>query len=214
MPLKSKKSRKVVKKSKGKRKSRKSTKASAKKKKSPTLAVDPVERQAAKSRALEARLYFQLADISNKKMQLERARDLQARAESELETYKETMEEVSAFTTWQHEHTVERLTDRLRVLTTANADLTQEKNDLQAKLDAAMEESKFTIASRDAEIARLNDLIKESYYKYERAFGMFADRLVQKLTEDWEGEKPFLKDLEENTNAEFLQCGLISTFDE
>lgn len=214
MPAKSKKSKKVSKRSKSKSKSKKATKVSTKKKKTSSLAVDPVQRQAARSRALEARLYFQLADISNKEHQLQRARDLQAKAESELETYKETMEEVSAFANWQHEHTVERLTDRLRELTMANASLTQERNDLQAKLDATLEESKSTLATRDAEISRLNELIKDSYYKYERAFGMFADRLVEKLTEDWENEKPFLQELEESTCAEFMQCGLISNFDE
>ncbi|VDK37492.1 unnamed protein product [Taenia asiatica] len=213
MPAKSKKSKKASKRSKGKSKSRRTAKASTKKKKTSTLAVEPVQRQAARSRALEARLYFQLADISNKKFQLQRARDLQAKAESELETYKGTMEEVSAFANWQHEHTVERLTDRLRELTTANAILTQERNDLQTKLDAVLEESKSTLASRDAEIARLNELIKESYYKYERAFGTFADRLVGKLTEEWENEKPFLQELEESTCAEFMQCGLLSNFD-
>nr|CDS24259.1 hypothetical protein EgrG_000737400 [Echinococcus granulosus] len=213
MPAKSKKSRKAGKLSKSKSKSRKSTKTSAKKKKPTSLTVDPVQREAARSRALETRLYFQLADISNKKVQLQRAHDLQANAEAELQNYKQTMEEVSAFTTWQHEHTVEKLTDRLRELTMANASLTQERNDLQTKLDATLEESKSTIAARDAEIARLNELIKDSYYKYERMFETFADRLMEKLTEEWESEKPFLQDLEECTCAEYMQCGLVSNFD-
>ncbi|KAL5104405.1 hypothetical protein TcWFU_001529 [Taenia crassiceps] len=213
MPSKSKKSKKVSKQSKGRGKSGKATKALAKKKKPSTLSIDPVQRQAARSRALEARLYFQLADISNKKSQLQRARDLQVKAETELENYKETMEEVSAFTNWQHEHTVERLTERLQELTAANASLTQERDNLQTKLDAVLEESKSTLASRDVEIARLNELVKDSYYKYERAFGMFVDRLVEKLTEEWENEKPFLQELEECACAEFMQCGLVSTFD-
>ena len=214
MPRNKKKSVKMGKKRKNKAKLPGSTKISTKKKKTEIFAVDPVQRQIAKSTALEARLYFQKAELANKDNQIQRARELQVAAESELAEFKETMEEVSAFTTWQHEHTVGRLTDRLKELTLANERLTEEKNDLQKRLEDAREESNATLVKHAAEVERLNSIIKESHYKYEKTLGDFSDKLVKKLAETWENEKTFLQDLEEIMCDEFMQNGLISTVNE
>lgn len=212
MPTKAKKSKKAGKKGMSKSKSKKAIKSQSKKKIVSRKSTDPNEREAAHSRALEARLYFQRAELSNKDLQLQRARELQTLAETELETLTNTMKEACAFTAWQHEHTVERLTDRLEELSIANKKLKVERDDLQTRLDNSMEESKTFLAAKEAEIAKLNNFIKESHYKYERTLGHFADRLVEKLTEDWEVEKPFLQDLEDCACDEFLQNGLLSTF--
>ncbi|KAM7537472.1 hypothetical protein Aperf_G00000078537 [Anoplocephala perfoliata] len=214
MPVKSKKSKKVGKKGSGKSKGKKAAKSKSKKKNISKKAIDPAERESALSKALEAHLYFQRAELSSKDLQLQRAHELQTNAEKELEILKDTMEEAGAFTAWQHEHTVERLTDRLEELTIANKKLKEERDDLQTRLNDSIEEANTFLAAKDAEIAKLSNVIKESHYKYERIFSLFADRLVEKLTETWENEKPFLQDLEDCACDEFLQNGLLSTFDD
>ena len=214
MPRKAKKTKNVGKKRKSKTKGSRLIKSSAGKKKTPANAVDAVERQAARSRALEARLYFQSAELAKKANQIQLARELKEAAESELGEYREAMEEVSAFTAWQQAHTVERLTDGLRELTLANERLTKERNDLQKRLEESVEASNSCLAARDAEIARLNDIIKECHYRYEKVFEDFAERLAEKLTEGWENEKTYLEDLEEVMCEECLQCGLLLTTNE
>ncbi|VDL35621.1 unnamed protein product [Hymenolepis diminuta] len=200
-------------KGKSKSKDSKGSKSLSKRKKDSKKASDPAEREAARSKALEARIYFQRADLSKKEVELQQAHELQRQAEEFFKSFKDTEEEASAFTTWQHEHSLERLTDRINELVIANTKLKDERNDLQSKLDASIEEANANLAAKEAEIVKLNNLIKESHYKYERAFGLFVDRLVEKLTEHWENEKPFLKELEDRSCKEFLQTGLLCTFD-
>ncbi|KAM3172685.1 hypothetical protein ACTXT7_014028 [Hymenolepis weldensis] len=176
---------KATNKKKGKSKSKdaKGSKSLPKRKKDSKTASDLVEREAARSKALEARIYFQRADLSKKEIELQQTHELRRQAEEFLKSFTDTAEEASAFTTWQHEHSLERLTDRINELTIANTKLKDERNDLQSKLEASIEEANATLAAKEAEIAKLNNLIKESHYKYERVFGLFADRLVEKLTE-------------------------------
>ncbi|VDD79581.1 unnamed protein product [Mesocestoides corti] len=214
MPRKSKKSKKG-----SKRRSKKSSKRSSKrpvkkalKKKSSIF--DPAQRAAARARALEARLYFQRAAISAKDAQLHHARELQTSAETELKAFKEDTKETMAFAALQHEHTVARLSDRLQELSTANANLLQEKNDLEEKLKNTLDELNSTVASRDAEISRLNEVIKESHYKYERIIGQFTDNLMEKFVESWDNEKKFIDELEGDTYDKFLKNGFLPNFDD
>nr|CDS29207.1 conserved hypothetical protein [Hymenolepis microstoma] len=182
------------------------SKSLSKTKKDSKKALSPLEREAARSKTLETRLYFQLADLNRKNFELHKARGLQSEAENAFKSFKETSKETSAFTTLQHEYTVERLTDKVNELTIANTKLKDDKSCLQLKLEALIEESNAALAAKEAEIVKLNLIIKESHYKYERVFGLFADRLVEKLTESWESDKPFLKEME------FLHNKLLCTF--
>ncbi|VDN99147.1 unnamed protein product [Rodentolepis nana] len=174
----------------------KDTKSSKKKKNDSKKTLYNLDREAARSKALETRLYFQLADLNRKNFELQQARGLQVTLENALISFKETAKEDSAFTTLQHEYTVERLTDRVSELTIANTKLKEDKNCLQLKLEALIEDLNAALAAKEAEIEKLNVFIKESHYKYERVIGLFADRLVERLTESWESDNPIFQEIE------------------
>lgn len=211
MPAKSKTSKK------SKRKAQSKTgkiKAKGKMKPQKDPVVDPVAQAATRARALQAHLYFQRAELNDNVTKIENAKTQQLHAEQELITFKQDIAEASAFAALQHEHTVKKLMDRLHELTTANKNHIQEKQDLADQLADSLEKSRINIETREAEIARLKEIIKESNYNYDRILNRFTDDLTEKLIASWDQEKAFIDSQEEDIYEIFIKNNFLPIIDE
>lgn len=124
-------------------------------------------------------------------LKLEEVKHQHTSLQDMLEESQNTANEAAAFSAMNHEHTMNRLTQRLNELTDQNQKLTEEKVNLQLTLKDMKQRELDTFKANDAQIALLENRAKEAHFNYERILSNLTEKLTSKLIDGWNEREDF-----------------------